>query len=130
LLLPFQAENVLPYSLTTGDVTVITLSKGVEGLSIPGKVYYAMAGGSALLCISSGNNELKNIVDKHQCGISVEPGDVEGFVSAIKRFYQDHVFLKSCKENARKAVESHYTKKNVGEYEKILVDKLKLFHND
>lgn len=130
LLLPFQAENVLPYSLTTGDVAVITLSKGVEGLSVPGKVYYAMAGGSALLCISSGNNELKTIIDRHQCGISVEPGDVEGFVSAVKRFYEDPIFLKSCKENARKAVESYYTKKNIVKYREILVDKLKLFHNN
>jgi glycosyltransferase involved in cell wall biosynthesis len=130
LLLPFQAENVLPYSLTSGDVAVITLSKGVEGLSVPGKVYYAMAGGSALLCISSGNNELKNIIDKHQCGISVEPGDVEGFVSAIKSFYEDPVFLKSCKKNARKAAESYYSKKNIEKYKEILADKLKLFHNN
>jgi glycosyltransferase involved in cell wall biosynthesis len=130
LLLPFQTENVLPYSLPTGDVAIITLSKGVEGLSVPSKVYYAMAGGSALLCVSSGNNELKNIVNKHQCGISVEPGDVEGFVSAIKRFYEDSIFLKNCKENARKAVESYYTKKNIEKYREILVGKLKLFHNN
>jgi len=130
LLLPFQAEKVLPYSLTTGDVAVITLSKGVEGLSVPGKVYYAMAGGSALLCISSGNNELKTIIGKHQCGISVEPGDVERFVSAIKRFYEDSIFLKNCKENARKAVKSYYTKKNIEKYREILVDKLKLFRNN
>ena len=76
---------------------------------IPSKIYYAMAGGSALLCICSGNNKLKTIIKKHKCGISVEPGDVEGFVSAIKRFYEDPIFLKSCKENARKAVESYYT---------------------
>lgn len=130
LFLPFQAENVLPNSLPTGDVAVITLAKGVEGLSVPGKVYYAMAGGSALLCICSGNNELKTIIKKHKCGISVEPGDVEGFVSAIKRFYKDPVFLKSCKENARKAVEIHYTKKNIVKYREILVGKLNFFSNN
>ena len=127
LLLPFQTENVLPYSLPTGDVAVITLFKGGEGLSVPSKVYYAMAGGSALLCVSSGNNELKNIINKHQCGISVEPGDVEGFISAIKRFYEDSAFLKSCKENARKAVENYYTKRNIEKYREILVDKLNFF---
>ncbi len=130
LLLPFQAENVLPYSLPTGDVAVITLSKGVEGLSVPSKVYYAMAGGSALLCICSGDNELKTIIQKHQCGILVEPEDVKRFVSAIKRFYKDSIFLKSCKENARKAVESYYTKKNIEKYREILMDKLKFFHNN
>ncbi|HBY56700.1 MAG TPA: hypothetical protein DEG96_02375 [Candidatus Atribacteria bacterium] len=129
-LLPFQPEDVLPYSLTVGDVAIITLAKGAEGLSVPSKVYYAMASGSALLCISSGNNELKTIIEQHKCGILVEPGDVNGFISAIKRFYQDPVFLKSCKENARKAVESYYTKKNIEKYKEILMDKLKLFHNN
>ena len=126
-LLPFQPEDTLPYSLTTGDVAIITLAKGTEGLSVPSKVYYAMASGSALLCISSGNNELKNIIKKHQCGIPVEPGDVKGFVSAVKRFYEDPVFLKNCKENARKAVENYYTKRNIEKYRGILVDELKLF---
>lgn len=127
ILLSFQPEEVLPYSLTTGDVAIITLSKGVEGLSIPSKVYYAMASGSALLCICSGNNELKTIIKKHQCGISVEPRDVEGFVSAIKRFYEDSAFLESCKSNARNAVEIYYTKKNIEKYREILVDELRLF---
>ena len=126
LLLSFQPENMLPYSLTTGDVAIITLSKGVEGLSVPSKVYYAMASGAALLCICSGNNELKTIIEKHQCGILVKPGDVKGLVSAIKRFYEDSTFLKSCKSNARKAVKIYYTKKNIEKYRKILVDELNL----
>ena len=127
ILLPFQSEEILPDSLATGDVAVITLSKGVEGLSLPSKVYYAMASGSALLCICSGNNELKTIIKKHQCGILVEPGDVKGLVSAIKRFYEDPVFVKSCKRNARNAVEIYYTKNNIEKYREILVDKLNLF---
>jgi len=126
LLLPFQPENVLPFSFTTGDIALVTLSKGVEGLSVPSKVYYAMASGSALLCISSGNNELKTIIKKHQCGLSVESGDVEGLVSAIKRFSEDSTFLKNCKSNARKAVKIYYTKKNIEKYRKILVNELNL----
>lgn len=127
ILLPFQSEESLPYSLTTGDVAIITLSKGMEGLSVPSKVYYAMASGSALLCICSGNNELKNIVEKHKCGILVEPGDVKGFVSAVKRFYEDTVFLKNCKKNARKTAEINFTKKNIEKYKKLLIDELDLF---
>jgi len=104
------------FCLILCEVAIIILSKGIEGLLIPSKIYYEMAGGSALLCICSDNNELKTIIKKHKCGISVEPGDVEGFVSAIKKFYEDPIFLKSCKENARKAVESYYTKKNIEKY--------------
>jgi len=109
------------------EIAIIILSKGIEGLLNPSKIYYAMAGGSVLLCICSGNNELKTIIKKHQRGILIEPGDVKGFVSAIKRFYEDPVFLKNCKENARKSVESCYTKKNIEKYREILVDKLNFF---
>jgi len=127
ILLPFQPEEILPYSLTTGDVAVITVSKGVEGLLVPSKVYYAMASGAALLCVSSGNNELKDIIKEFKCGISVEAGDAKMLIDAIEKFYQESTFLKNCKNNARKAAETYFTKKNIEEYRKILVEDLKLF---
>jgi hypothetical protein len=39
-VLPFQPENVLPVSLPTADISIITLDKGCEGLSVASKIYY------------------------------------------------------------------------------------------
>ena len=71
LLLPRQPQENLPYSMTTGDVAVVTLGKGTEGISMPSKTYYMMAAGCAILGISHGDNDLKRLIENyelwHQC---------------------------------------------------------------
>jgi glycosyltransferase involved in cell wall biosynthesis len=104
-LLPFQPEEVLPYSLATGDVAVVSLDRGLEGISMPSKTYYAMAAGSALAGISVVPNDLEAIITRYRCGYNVAPGDVDGFVSGIMRFLEEPSFLAACRRNARVAVE-------------------------
>ena len=106
-LLPFQPEEVLPYSLATGDVAVVSLDRGVEGLSMPSKTYYAMAAGSAVAGISVTPSDLQRVIERHRCGFNVEPGDVRGFVAGIMRFLEDPQYLDSCRRNARLAAEQH-----------------------
>ena len=52
--LPFQPAEALPYSMTSGDIAVVTLGKGTEGISMPSKCYYMMAAGCAILGLSEG----------------------------------------------------------------------------
>ena len=114
-LLPFQSEEVLPYSLATGDVAVVSLDKGLEGISMPSKTYYAMAAGSAVAGISMTPSDLQQVIERHRCGFNVEPGDVTGFVAGIKRFLEDPDYLNSCRRNARLAAEQAFSRAvNVG----------------
>lgn len=123
MLLPFQPEEVLPYSLTASDVTIVTLAKGIEGLSVPSKVYYAMASGSALLCICSGDNELQAIVHEYECGLIVEPGNVEGLIKAIQTFIHNKEFLRQCQKNARKAAETCFDKNSsIEKYRQLFIE--------
>jgi len=110
LLLPFQSEEVLPYSLAIGDVAVVTLDKGLEGLSMPSKTYYAMAAGSAIAGICTAQSDLERIISKNVSGFSVEPGDIVGFVAGIERFLDDPEYLKKCRRNARLAAEQLYSR--------------------
>ncbi len=119
-LLPFQPEEVLPYSLTAGDVAVITLAEGAEKLSFPSKTFYAMASGAALLCVCAGDNDLRDLVVRHECGICVEPSDVDGFIHAVEKFHYDREFLAYSRRNARKAMETYYTRRNTKRYLDVL----------
>ena len=65
-LLPFQEEKVMPYSLTTGDVAVIAVDRGGEGVYVPGKTTYYMAAGAALLVLSASKNDVTDWVEKFQ----------------------------------------------------------------
>lgn len=110
-LLPFQEEKVMPYSLTTGDVAVIAVDRGGEGVYVPGKTTYYMAAGAALLVLSASKNEVTDWVEKFQCGIVVDPDDVDGFVRAVERFNHDREFLALCKQNSRAAALKYFDRK-------------------
>lgn len=115
-LLPWQPEEVLPFSLAAADVAVITLAAGVEGHSIPSKTYYAMAAGSALLVISHGKNELVDLVQEHGCGLAVPAGDVGAIVDALHRFQREPAFLAGCRAAARAAQTKYFSRHNTDAY--------------
>ena len=107
--LPYQSEQALPFSLAAADVAIVSLGRGTEGISMPSKLYFNMASGCAILGISDGRNDLKSTVEGHGCGINIENGDVDGFVSAILKFKNEKDFLRKCKENSRKASFEHFS---------------------
>lgn len=110
-LIPFLPENELVYSLSSGDIAVIALERGGEGVYVPSKTYYALAAGSALLALCDQENELADIINSYHCGVTVQPDDVDGFIAAIYRFRDDKEFLKTRRQNARIAAETHFSKK-------------------
>ena len=109
-LLPFQPEEVLPYSLGTGEVAVVSLAEGLEGISMPSKTYANMAARSAIIGISRAPNDLQAVIEQHDCGLNVEPGDVDGFVSAVRRFQSDPAYVARCRANARRAAETTFSR--------------------
>lgn len=115
-ILPFQPENVLPLSLPTADISIITLDKGCEGLSVPSKTHYYMAAGSALLGICDKNSEVAQIINRHKCGVVVKPGDKDSMVKNILNLLGDKAKLDYYKGNSRRAAEEHYSRKNTRHY--------------
>jgi glycosyltransferase involved in cell wall biosynthesis len=62
LFLPFQPREHLPYSLTCGDVSLVTLEKGLEGLSVPSKLYTSLAAGQAIWALVGNDSEIGETV--------------------------------------------------------------------
>ncbi len=111
-LLPYQPVDVIPFSMTTGDVAIVSLDKGLEGVSLPSKTQFMLAAGAALISLGKFPNDVQMIVDKYHCGLSVEPGNVEGFVDAILRFHDEPEFISTCRRNARLAAENSFSRKH------------------
>jgi glycosyltransferase involved in cell wall biosynthesis len=115
-VLPFQPEHVLPYSLPTADVAVVTLAKGVEGLSVPSKTFYYMAAGSALSGLCDGRSEVAQVISRHDCGFWVRPGDTDAMVSRILELCSDRAKLSRYCANSRLAAETFYSRTNTHYY--------------
>lgn len=123
--LPFQSEDILPYSLATADVSVVSIGQGVEGLMMPSKTYYSMAVGSALIGISTPPNDLADVITQYNCGVNVLPNDVTGMVKALERFQEEPNYLAECKMSAREAAVEHFSRSvNTQRFAELLVSKL------
>lgn len=111
--LPIQDGETFPFSLACGDIAIVSIRKGMEGLMMPSKAYYSMAVGSALLGLSCAPNDLADLIQSYGCGLSVAPGKLEGLVEAIQKFKEDGRFLDKCKTNSRIAAQKYFSRASV-----------------
>lgn len=115
-ILPFQNPEMLPYSIASGDISVVldSFSKGNSKLStasIPSKTYYLMASGSAIYAECDNISELKMLIDKYEIGMSEANKEVSGFVNFIKYCKSNKDKLDLFKSNSRKT-SLNFTPKN------------------
>jgi glycosyltransferase involved in cell wall biosynthesis len=107
--LPYQDWDDLPYSLTAGDISIVTVREGFEGICVSSKLYTAMAAGKPILCISQPHDDEAQIVEKSEAGIQVAQGDVGGVVNAIETWQSSNDLLNKQGQNARKVFEQNFT---------------------
>lgn len=107
--LPLQPSEVVPYSMSAGDVGVVTLGRDAAGLSMPSKTYFLMAAGCAILGLGHGGDDIEQVITRHQCGLYVRGDDMEAVANAVRRFRDDPAFLAQCKRNARLAAETEFS---------------------
>ena len=105
---PYQAREDLIWSLGVPDVHLVTLLPEMEGLVVPSKVYGVAAAGRPILNIGAADGEIAQLIEKHGCGITIEPGDVTGLAEAITRLAGNNDLRETLGRNARKALENHY----------------------
>jgi glycosyltransferase involved in cell wall biosynthesis len=110
LFLSYQPKENLPLSLTSGDISVVSLEKGIEGLAVPSKLYTSLAAGQAILGLVGEKSEIADVIKKYNCGFRVDQGDVEGLIKILERLYNDQKLLNEMKSNARKCFEENFDK--------------------
>ena len=119
-LLPFQPEETLPYSLSAGDIGLISYHKGTENCILPSKTYYYMAAGLALLVISEKDNDLSQLVKDDDCGINVKSKDIQGLKQAILGVSNNEELLDQYKQASRKTAEERFSRKNTKLYADVI----------
>ncbi|MCC6837834.1 MAG: glycosyltransferase family 4 protein [Bacteroidia bacterium] len=103
LMLPYQDKEMLPYSLTSADIGVVTLSQGAESISVPSKTYYTLAAGSAVLALASKESELGLLVEEYKCGKVFDNATAQEIADYILLQLEDRYGLEQLKKNARAA---------------------------
>lgn len=113
--LPF---NELKYSMNAASLGVVTLTPSTANASVPSKTYNNLGYGLPLLNIAPPNTEVEKLLKENACGISLQPEDIEGISTFIRKCNQDRDYLSMLKGNA-KAAGQKFTPANANEYTKI-----------
>ena len=82
-LLPFRPEDELASVMAAGDLLVVTLRPGMEGLVVPSKLYTALAYGRPVLAVAPDESEVSRIVRRFECGLVADPSDPDDVVEKI-----------------------------------------------
>jgi len=115
LLLPHQPYDILPYSLTSADIGVITLDEQSSSMSVPSKTYSTLASGCAVLGIASQETDFSELVNHYSVGMCFNSCDIDGMTSYILSLYRDKDLLNSYKKNSRTAA-FDFTSQNAYQY--------------
>ena len=110
LTLPYQPLDAIRFSLSAGDLHVVSIADEGVGVVHPCKVYGAMALGKPVLALAPPRSHAADIVRNHGCGWAVSHGDVDG-LTAILRGILDRPpeELDSMGRAARNAVDTRFS---------------------
>ena len=109
-ILPYQPEDIFPKYLACSDVSLVTLAQGMQGLSVPSKIYSSLAAGSPIIGILDGVSEVANIINEGECGYVCKPGDVDTLVDSIQSLYFDECKVEKMSVNARREFDKKYSR--------------------
>jgi glycosyltransferase involved in cell wall biosynthesis len=120
--LPYQDRDMLAYSLSAGDVHIVTNKKGLGGLRVPGKTYGILAVGRPILYIGEPRCEVADLIRDGRLGLVIEEHDVPNLVAAIRRLRADPVLRREISVRARALFEADYQAQgNIDLWEKMLI---------
>jgi colanic acid biosynthesis glycosyl transferase WcaI len=119
--LPYQDRDLLAYSLSAGDVHIVTNKKGLGGLRVPCKAYGILAVGRPILYIGEPCCEVADLVRDYRLGAVIEEGDVPGLVRALRALRDDPALRQEISTRARALFEAEYqAQANIDLWTKVL----------
>jgi glycosyltransferase involved in cell wall biosynthesis len=126
IFLPYQPRESLKYSLCSSHVSLVSLEKGAEGLSVPSKLYGIMASGRPIIAITPENTETALTIKEYQCGLITPPKDVNALVSKIIWMQENDEEREAMGKRAYKAFLDNFTVKHCANQYYDLIQRMSL----
>jgi colanic acid biosynthesis glycosyl transferase WcaI len=114
--LPFRPAEQIPHVMMAGDVHIVTVRRGLEGIVVPSKLYSILAAGRPVLAVAAPESDAARIVRDAGCGISADPDDPHAVAAALRQLRDQPARLQ---EMGRRAQETAEKYARVNELEKF-----------
>ncbi len=93
--------------MAAGDLHVVTVKRGLEGVVVPSKVYTILAAGRPLLAVATNKTEVARFAERDGCGIAADPDDPAAVAAAVRSVLGDSKRLLGMSRSARELAQSY-----------------------
>ena len=123
-MLPYQSQEGFSSVLKAGDLHIVTIKSGLEGLVVPSKVYPLLAAGCPVLAIASESSDVVQLIKKYQFGLQADPQDILSIKAAILYAKEHSERLAAMGQNSRIASMEFSNEKMADEVSRVLLSVL------
>jgi colanic acid biosynthesis glycosyl transferase WcaI len=121
--LPYQPRDVLSSSLSSADLHVVGLARGLAGYVVPSRLYGILAVGRPVLVAAEEESETAHLVARIGCGVVVPPGRPELIAEVIRHAHAGGYDLEEMGRRGREYVVTEADRAvAVRRYERLLLD--------
>jgi len=113
---PFRPVGQIAQVMMAGDVHIVTVKRGLEGVVVPSKLYSILAAGRPILVVAPAECDAARIVVESGCGVAADPDDPAAVAAAIHELSA---------QPARLAEMGHRARETAAKYARV--DELKRF---
>lgn len=109
IFLPYQDKQVLSYSLSVGDLALVSIAPSLEGVVAPSKLYGFMAAGRAVAAICAPNSYLRQLLTDAECGAGFNHRDSANLAQFIRSLSSKPERAVKMGQAGRNYLETHFT---------------------
>ena len=113
---PFRPVGQIAQVMMAGDVHIVTVKRGLEGVVVPSKLYSILAAGRPIIVVAPAECDAARIVVESGCGVAADPDDPAAVAAAIHELSA---------QPARLAEMGHRARETAAKYARV--DELKRF---
>ena len=127
-LLPFQPREKVKAVINSGDIHIITIKKGLEGLVVPSKLYTILSAHKPILAICPESSDVAKIIKQFNCGLVADPESPDQIAEAMAIFYNNRKDLTPYCENAKAAAEFYDQEEQLKTFKNEIEKAFFLYH--
>jgi len=117
---PFRPVEQVPHVMMAGDLHIVTVRRGLEGVVVPSKLYSILAAGRPVLAVAAASSDAARIVVESGCGLAADPDDPIAVASAIRELRNNPSRLAEMGRQAQETAKKYATVNELERFAEIV----------
>lgn len=128
VFIPFQPHVRLPEILSSANIMLVILNRGIGSDSLPSKIFTSLAIGRPILASIDPDSEAWRLIKQYEAGICIPPEDPKKIAESILILANDESLSRRLGNNGRKTAEKFHSARTAAEkFEELFVKANKIY---